>query len=82
MYVREVETLFVKCLKERNTCCYIYHSQMEKMWQSLNNMKVVTLVVHLDCECTYQVVYRQPAIEWAPKHCGATFVVYKGVIAI
>jgi hypothetical protein len=57
---------FVNHLKERNTYCCICHFQMEEMRQSLNNMRVPTLVVHLDYECICQAICRQLATKGAP----------------
>lgn len=48
--------------KERNTC-YIYHSQMEEMQHNLNSMKVEIGVIHYDCECTFEVICKNPSME-------------------
>ncbi len=47
-----LKPFFVKPMKEQNTCCCIYHIEMEELQLGLNNMKVKSSLHHSDeCEC-------------------------------
>jgi hypothetical protein len=47
-----LKPLFVKPMKEQNTCYYIYHVEMEELQLGLNNMRVKSSLHHNDeCEC-------------------------------
>jgi hypothetical protein len=35
-----LRSFYVKKMKERNTCCYIYHFEMDQLRLGLNNMRV------------------------------------------
>jgi hypothetical protein len=70
-----LKPIFVKPMQKRNTCCCIYHIEMEELRLGLNNMKVKSSLHHSDeceCQCSYVSLHSN---QYA---CGASSKAYKG----
>ena len=51
-----LKPFFVRKLKERNTCCCVYHIKMDMLRLGVNNMRTNSEGIHGDgCVCTCEV---------------------------
>ncbi len=63
-------------MKEQNTCCYIYHVELDELRKGLKNMNVKSsLHFNDECECRCSSI----CLHTSQSTCGASSKVYKGI---
>jgi hypothetical protein len=70
-----LKTFFVKLLKDKNTCCCIYHIELNELRLALNLLKTNNLVHDVQF-CGY---HYGNICDHDGQQCQASYVVYKGI---
>ena len=53
---------WMKCMKERNVCCYIYHIEFQELLQGLNYMRLRSGIHFVGtCTCNCNEVFMAPS---------------------
>jgi hypothetical protein len=74
-----LQPFWVKRLKERNVCCYIYHVEMQELLVAFNNMRAkLGLHSQIDCDCDCEEVCRG----YQGLGCAASLIAYAGLTTL
>jgi hypothetical protein len=74
-YFESLKSFFVKPMKDRNTCCCIYHVELNELRVVLNLMRTKSTIYDTKrCGCHYDNVCSQHG-----QPCQASSIVYKGI---